>query len=288
VFTALAGFTRSMMGASLPLLFAADCVVRHRRPPLRWVLPALAVAVLPAALWYGHLIEAHRDFFVQVHSLFLEHEVFGGLNPAWRRYTGAPEYLWMICKGYWPWLPFLAAGIYFVVKQRRRDLYLLLTWAAVVFVLCSVTRSRILRYMLPAFPAFAMLSTVALERLRVPLRWLIAVYAVIVAVVAIRQPGHWNALDTRPMAIAATQATGPGERFGFYDEGQPRYDETNQLQWYGDRYLVAYLERAKLDEAIANRSQTVYVVDKATFDSLRVPHEVVAVSGRLVCFRLRG
>lgn len=293
-FTALAAFTRSMMGFSLPLLFAADCLVRRRMPPLRWTAPALVIAALPAVAWYGHLMHVHRDFFVQVHSLFLEHEVFGGLQPPWRRYTGVFEYLWMISKGYWPWLPFMITGFVLVIRERRRDLYLLITWVAVVFILCSVTRSRILRYMLPAFPAFAMLSAIGLTRLvpdrhlKLSLRILVPLFGLAAIVVAIRQPGHWNATDVRPMALAATSATSPGERFGFYDEGQPRWDETNQLQWYGDRFLDAYLERSKLDEAIASRTQTVYVVDKATFEALAARERlvVVAASGHLVCFRL--
>jgi 4-amino-4-deoxy-L-arabinose transferase-like glycosyltransferase len=294
LFTALAGFTRSMMGFSLPLLFAADCLVRRKLPPWRWILPALTIAILPAAAWYGHLMRVHRDFFVQVHSLFLEHEVFGALNPAWRRYTGAPEYLWMIVKGYWPWLPFFVTGFVLVIRERRRDLYLLVAWIAVVFVLCSVARSRILRYMLPAFPAFAMLSAIGLTKLvpdrylRNSLRVLVPLFGLVALVVAIRQPRHWNAVDVRPMAAAATSATAPGERFVFYDEGQPRWDETNQLQWYGERNLIAFLERSKLDEALQQRTARVFVVDRATYDSIsgRVKHEVVAASGHLVCFRL--
>ncbi len=200
----------------------------------------------------------------------------------------------MIVKGYWPWLPFFVTGFVLVIRERRRDLYLLISWIAVVFVLCSVTRSRILRYMLPAFPAFAMLSAIGLAKLvpdrylRNSLRVLVPVFGLVALLVAIRQPAHWNAVDVRPMAAAATSATAPGERFVFYDEGQPRWDETNQLQWYGERHLIAFLERSKLDEALQQRTARVFVVDKATYDSIsgRVKNEVVAASGHLVCFRL--
>ena len=201
----------------------------------------------------------------------------------------------MIVKGYWPWLPFFVTGFVLVIRERRRDLYLLIAWIAVVFVLCSVTRSRILRYMLPAFPAFAMLSAIGLAKL-VPDRYLRNVAARAGAGVraggAARRHPPAGALERSRCAADGRwprrRRRRPGSASSSTMKGQPRWDETNQLQWYGERHLIAFLERSKLDEALQQRTARVFVVDKATYDSIsgRVKHEVVAASGHLVCFRL--
>ena len=101
--------------------------------------------------------------------------------------------------------------------------------------------------MLPAYPAFAILSAIGLlsllpERyLRNGLRVLTPVLAIGVLVIAIRPPVNLHAIDTRPIALASTAATVPGELITFYDDGAPRFDEMNELLWYGDRYFVPVL-----------------------------------------------
>ncbi len=150
----------------------------------------------------------------------------------------------MVAKSYWPWLPAMIAGMVLVIRRRDRRLRFLVLWVAVVYVLCAITKSRVLRYMLPAYPAFAVLAAIGLlwlvpERyVRNGLRVLTPVLAILVMFIAIRPPVNWHAAETRPIALASTRATGPNERITFYDDGAPRFDEMNQLLWYGDRYFV--------------------------------------------------
>jgi hypothetical protein len=184
-----------------------------------------------------------------------------------------------------------------VVVIRRRDpkLRLLIPWVAVVYVLCAITKSRVLRYMLPAYPAFAILAAIGLlwlipERyVRNGLRVLMPVLAIFVLVVAIRPPVNWHAAETRPIALASTRATAPNEMITFYDDGAPRFDEMNQLLWYGDRYFVAVLEPGKLPEALQKPQTRVFIVDANAFSAdvdHRFPNEIIARAGHLVCFRL--
>src|ERR1039457_6269463 len=147
----------------------------------------------------------------------------------------------MLAKSYWPWLPAMMAGLAVVIRGRDRRLWLLIPWVAVVFALCAAARSRVLRYMLPAYPAFAILAALGLRKfvpdryLRAGLRVATPVMALAVVAVAAFPRTHFEAAEIRPIAKAATAATNPGERVAFYDAGQPRFDEDNQLQWYGDR-----------------------------------------------------
>jgi 4-amino-4-deoxy-L-arabinose transferase-like glycosyltransferase len=294
-FAALAQLTRAMMGVSIPLLFALDMIVNRRRPPLGYLTAGLLVAFVPPAAWYAQWIYRYgADFFVRS-SAYMNQEVYGALTPSWRRYTGAFEYLWMIAKSYWPWLPAMVAGVVLVIRRRDPKLRLLIVWIAVVYALCAITKSRVLRYMLPAYPAFAILSALGLlwivpqRSLRNGLRVLTPLLAVLVIVVAIRPPVNMHAAETRPIALASTEATAPNERITFYDDGAPRFDELNQLLWYGDRYFAPILEPGKLPEALKSPQTRVFIVDAKAFHADvegRVPNQIIARAGHLICFRL--
>src|SRR6202042_3509363 len=123
---------------------------------------------------------------------------------------------WMLARSYWPWLPAMLAGLAVVVRGRDRKLWLLIPWVAVVFLLCAAARSRVLRYMLPAYPAFAILAAVALITLIAPawlskaLRIAAPVFALAAVALAAFPHTHREATETRAMALAATAATKPG------------------------------------------------------------------------------
>lgn len=296
-FTALAQLTRSMMGLALPAVFVLYLVATRRRPPWGYAAAALVIAYLPLAAWYAYLVHRFGAWFLEVHSTWLRNEVYGGLTPAWRRYTGAFEYAWMLAKSYWPWLPAMLAGLGVAARGRDRRLWLLIAWVAVVFGLCAVARSRVLRYMLPAYPAFAMLAAVGVRKF-VPDRYVWAglrvatpVMALAVAVVAFFPHTHLEAAEIRPMAKASTAATVDGERVAFYDDGQPRFDEDNQLQWYGDRFLIRLFSRAELLDALRGGRVRVFVMDQRSYRAEvagQIANQVLAESGHLICFRLAG
>jgi 4-amino-4-deoxy-L-arabinose transferase-like glycosyltransferase len=295
VLSAMALMSRGMIGFALPVIFAAHLIISRRRPPIGYAVAALSITFLPLAAWYAYTISANREIFFGVHATWLRNEVFGSLSPPWRRYTGAPEYLWMISKSYWPWLPAMVLGIVTVVRNRDRKLSVLVIWIAVVFLLCAMARSRVLRYMLPAYPAFAVLAAIGLSRfvkdyyLRAGMRILTPIFAVIAVYVALFPQAHWHAAEIRPIATAETAATPAGQRFVFYDKGDPRYDETNQLQWYGGRNLTLLLTIDDLKSELKKPETKIVVVDRATFDTYiapQIPHKIIAESGHLICFQL--
>jgi 4-amino-4-deoxy-L-arabinose transferase-like glycosyltransferase len=294
-FAALAQLTRALAGISIPLLFAVDMIANRRRPPVRYLIGAALIAFLPPAAWYAQWIYRYGEEFFVSHSLYMNQEVTGALSPAWRRYTGAFEYIWMIAKSYWPWLPSMIAGMVFVIRGKDRKLRILVLWAAVVYVLCAITKSRVLRYMLPAYPAFAILSAVGLiwmlpERyIRNGLRVLTPALGVFVLFIAIRPPVNLHASDTRAIALASTQATAPGELITLYDDGAPRWDEMNEMLWYGDRYFVQVWDAGQLPAALERPKTRVFIMDVNTFRARvksRLPNQIIARAGHLVCFRL--
>jgi len=294
-FAAMAQLTRALAGFSIPLLFAADMIVNRRRPPLRYLIGAALITFLPLAAWYAQWIYRYgADFFLRS-SMYINQEVTGALSPPWRRYTGAFEYIWMVSKSYWPWLPAMIAGMVIVIRKKDRKLRLLVLWVAVVYALCAITKSRVLRYMLPAYPAFAILSAIGLlwllpeRHLRTGLRILTPLLAILVLAIAIRPPVNMHAADTRSIARASTAATSPGELITFYDDGAPRFDEMNEMLWYGDRYFAPVWEAGGLPSVLQNPTTRVFIMDVNTFRARvqsRLPNQIIARAGHLICFRL--
>lgn len=293
-FTGLAQLTRGLAGVALPIAFLVDLVVNRRRPPLRHLAAALGLAFVPLLVWYAHTMWVNRATFAVDYGAWLDREAFGALSPWWRRYTGVFEYAWMLAKSYWPWLPFMLMGLATAIRSGDRRWRLLTVWIAVVFVLCAATKSRVLRYLLPAYPAFSILAAVSLIKLLPPryisasLRLAAGILAAMVLGIALFPRAELQATEIRPIAAAATAATPPGERVAFYDSGQPRLDEANQLQWYGDRYLDIMTKPEQLADKLRDPQPQVFIVDRETYqrDFALLPHRMLVESGHLICFRL--
>jgi 4-amino-4-deoxy-L-arabinose transferase-like glycosyltransferase len=294
-FTAMALMTRGLIGFALPAIFGLDLIIARRRPHWGYALAALALAILPLALWYWRLIHHYGQVFFAAHEAWLDREAFGALSPSWRRYTGLFEYVFMLAKSYWPWLPFAIVGMVTVIRGRQRRLFILLIWFVVVLAMCAAAKSRVLRYMLPAYPALSILTAIGLVAL-IPVRFIqkglrfaTPVLAVGVLAIAIFPPVTHHATEIQSIAVAATAVTPSGERIAFYDQGAPLYDEVNQMLWYGGREILFLLSPGELEQALEARKTRVFVVDDATYQarfSSRIGHEIVAKAGHLVCVRL--
>jgi 4-amino-4-deoxy-L-arabinose transferase-like glycosyltransferase len=294
-FAGLAQITRGLMGVALPVAFVLDLAMNRRRVPLRsWAL-AFSFAFLPLIAWYGYIIYANHWSFLKDHATWLNTEAFGALSPPWRRYTGVFEYARMLLKSYWPWLPFAVLGLIAAIRSGNPRLRFLVIWVAVVLLLCAAAKSRVLRYMLPAYPALSIFAAMGLARLAPAaylwrsLRIATAAGAAVVAMVAIFPRNPAQAAEIRPIAAAATAAAAPSERVAFYDAGDPRFDETNQLQWYGDRYLDIMTTPQQLADKLRHLTPQVFVVDRETYLHYFAarPHRMLAESGHLLCFRLK-
>jgi 4-amino-4-deoxy-L-arabinose transferase-like glycosyltransferase len=291
----LAEMTRGLMWLALPCIFVGHLAFSRRRLQLRFAIPALLLASLPITAWYIYQTGAHGSVFWVAHFNWINREVYTPLTPAWRSYTGLFEYAFMLGKSYWPWLPFMAIGVVQAIRHRDDRTMLLVVWVAVVFIFCAVARTRILRYMLPAYPAFSVLATVGVFNILSQaqgakvMRVISPVLVLIVAAIAINPPVHYHALEIRPLAVAATAASAPSEQLALFDSGAPRWDEASQLQWYGDRFAQVLLSSQELMAWIYGHKTRVFIVDNRTYDRLflgHLRHYVVRRQGHLVCVLL--
>jgi 4-amino-4-deoxy-L-arabinose transferase-like glycosyltransferase len=283
---------RGVVGFAVPATLALLWGLERR--PWKWS-PLVALATLPVAAWYAWLIWLHGDFFFEVQRAFLRSAIEAETAGTWRRYTGAVEYLWMLARSYWPWLPFLGIGVW--TARRDRRLWPLLVWAGVVYAACSAGGGRILRFLLPAYPAFSILAAAGLIRVvpdrawRTGLKWAAPLAAAAALGIAVFPPVTMHAAGIRPVAAAVAGLTQRGERFGFYDQGQPRFDETGQLQWYSGRTMWILTDAELFAKALSEPWTRVWVVDRATYQkhfAARRDAMVVAESGHLVVVRLLG
>jgi hypothetical protein len=115
--------------------------------------------------------------------------------------------------------------------------------------------------------------------------------AIAVSAIAIFPPVHYQATETRPIAVAATAATTIDEQLGVYDSGEPRWDEASQLRWYGDRLATVLLSHDEVEDWVRQQKARIFVIDRNTYDhdfASRVAHRVLVQGDRLVCVRLEG
>jgi 4-amino-4-deoxy-L-arabinose transferase-like glycosyltransferase len=298
-YTALALFcgsallTRGVVGSVVLVTLGVD-LLRSKRTNKSLAVGALAASAIPLIAWYAHLYQLHGDFFWLVQSTFLKAKLGGGATGTIRAFTGAFEYAWMLAQSYWPWLPFLLIGLWFTIRRGEKRFALPLIWIIVMYAACSVAGSRVLRYLLPAYPAFSIFTTAGLmrliprERIDTAIRWVAPAALVASLGIAIFPPVSMHAGEVRPIAAAAREAAKEGERIAFYDEGQPRFDETGQIQWYGDRTMWILTDSTAFERALAEPISRVWIVDADTYARhfTSKPNAIVARSGHLLCVRL--
>lgn len=290
-FAAYALLTRGIVGSVVLATLGIDLAF-SKRPNKPFAIAVLAGAAIPLAVWYAHLYRLHGEFFWLVQSTFLKTKLAGDSPGTLRAFTGVFEYAWMLAQSYWPWLPFLVVGIWSSFRDRR--FRLLIIWIAAMYVACAVAGSRVLRYLLPAYPAFSifvaggLMRLIPRERIDTGLRWLVPAALVASLGIALFPPVSMHAAEIRPIAEAVRNITNEGERFVFYDAGQPRFDETGQIQWYGDRTMWILTDAAAFERALAEPISRVWIVDAATYAQHFAvkPHSVAARSGHLVLVRL--
>jgi 4-amino-4-deoxy-L-arabinose transferase-like glycosyltransferase len=283
---------RGLIGLAVPLTLVLDLWLRPRARRGSALL-TLAAAFLPLTAWYAHHLWLFGGTFWEVQTNFLHNKISGDQLPSWRRFTGAFEYGWMLLKSYWPWLPFLVTGLWVTYRGRDRRYTVPWIWAGVMFAACSVGGSRVLRYLLPAYPAFAIFAAAGLRhwiprrRLDAGMRWVALGSVAAAAGIAAFPPVRLHAEIIRPIAEAARAAEPRHERIAFYDSGAPRFDETAQIQWYGRRTLWILTSAEAFTHALSEPIARLWIVDAGTFDTyFALRSEVLARSGHLVFLRL--
>ena len=168
VFVGLAMLTKGLVGVALVGVPFAVFLVIERRLTVRIVLAGvvtLAIGACIAAPWFLAMERLRPGY---LHYFFVERHLMGlttttqthGRRPWW-------YYLPVVAGGAWPWVlyvPFAARGRPPGQAAARRLLWM---WVAVDLVILSAAGSKLVTYLMPLFPAIAILGALAWnDRLR--------------------------------------------------------------------------------------------------------------------------
>jgi 4-amino-4-deoxy-L-arabinose transferase-like glycosyltransferase len=269
-----------------------------------YLASGLTLGLAISLSWFVIQYARHGDYFLRAHfSNLAAHTSAGESLTIPQRLLGFSEYFFLLCKLYWPWLPLMLVGFGMqakkAIRQRDSNAIFLISWVVCVIAPFSLAESRVLRYILPAFPAFSILSAIALDRLVNATRrshFLKLAYLVLFAVISVTMlsPGHrLRARDMRTLAPIAEAHTHPSAQVLLYTFGRNGWDYRNQLIWYSNRLADLRTKLDDLADALMNcHPNTVIIADRDAFtalcDQFPAALEVLGRSEQFVCFRKAG
>lgn len=162
-FAALAIMTKSLVGVLLPgaILFSWLLIFNEwRQLKSAYYITGLLLFFLIAAPW--HILVQHRnpEFF---HFYFIEQQFTRYLTDSADRV--APDWFFtpILIVGLFPWVVFLIQAVKYHLPSRwtdrsqQKDAIFLLLWAIIIFIFFSLSRSKLIPYILPTIPPLAIL-----------------------------------------------------------------------------------------------------------------------------------
>jgi hypothetical protein len=165
VFAGLAALTKGLIGIVFPAMIIGTWIIilnRWRLLKNIHLLSGFVIFALITVPWYYLVQKANPEFFhyffvTQQVSRFLTMQEFNSKAAVW-------FYAPIVLAGFFPWTVFLfqaigrtLSSIWKDRQQHASELFLLL-WLVMIFVFFSVPRSKTVGYILPVFPACALLA----------------------------------------------------------------------------------------------------------------------------------
>ena len=195
---ALAVLSKGLIGIVLPVAALATYLLWQRdwRTARRLHAGAgIALFLALSAPWFVAVSLANPEFF----RFFFIHEHFERfLTKVHGRYEPPWYFVPVLAVGILPWLPALPGAVVAAFRTaepgRFRPLRWLLAWCAVVFVFFSVSGSKLPSYILPMFPALAVLIG---RHLQLASRRLLAVQAGVAILVGLAIVAFGSGLSDR-------------------------------------------------------------------------------------------
>lgn len=169
LFSALAVVTKGPIGLFFPGTIAFLYILATngwRELPKMSVLPGFILFTAVAAPWYALMVYVHGAAFVDTFLGF--HNVTRFTSP--EHASGAVWHFFIpvLLVGFFPWTPILFQSIWNSLTTNRKERKLLIffnLWAVVVFVFFSVSATKLVSYILPMFPALAVITGWYLDQL---------------------------------------------------------------------------------------------------------------------------
>ncbi|MFH1411960.1 MAG: glycosyltransferase family 39 protein [Candidatus Omnitrophota bacterium] len=171
LWAAVAVLTKGPIGLFIPGIVVISFVAATRDWRGLKKIPFLecsAVFLAVALPWYIIVTKIHGDVFLN--EFFGFQNIVRFLKPEHRIGTSPFFYIPVILGGFFPWSFFLPLGLWAMLKERgdpseeRGYRIFVLAWFISVFLFFSVSRTKLVTYILPMFPAIALITGRFLER----------------------------------------------------------------------------------------------------------------------------
>jgi 4-amino-4-deoxy-L-arabinose transferase-like glycosyltransferase len=301
---ALALLTRSVIGLLAIGIIAVHLVQTKRFKLLcsPWLILGLGFAVALPSVWYLSQYQLHGPAAFASHLRFVTSKIYVDSGAArWSSILNYPEAL---LKYYWPWLPFLIAGLFIeiraMVREKDEAASLLIAWVLLVIVPFSLVQTRYPRYIMPVFPAFSILAAVALDRfIPIARRKIFFKLACLVGCLAIGLtlffPPRARATDIRTLVPIAEANSSSSQRVIIYSYEDGRSDFLNQFLWYSSRRAELAPDLSDLAAKLTLSKDAIFIIDRQSYGKLLqyLPQDMITrrvvilgQSDNFLCFRL--
>jgi 4-amino-4-deoxy-L-arabinose transferase-like glycosyltransferase len=274
----LAILTRSLLGTIvIAIILTHILLTRQFRLLLSvYFLCGLLIALLLPSIWFYSQYRLYGNDFLVAHLSFFSGKLLPPKSPdIWKIIRNLLHYPRMLFKLYLPWFPLMIFGLFLQVKAmvRTKDKLatLLVLWVVLVLFTFSMAEAKILRYIMPAFPAFSILSATAVTkwlsttRKRINLKVVYCFLIIAALSIAIFANHRMRAEDMRQLAPLADAHTTPDQPVFIYTYGQPHSNYVAQLLWYSNRFCENSLDANELFVKINNSGASVVIMDKETY-----------------------
>src|SRR5262245_33155614 len=269
---------RSFLGL-IPLgVILAHLTITGRWTAERWkyFISGALLAIAMPLVWFVSQYRLHGSKFLGLHFSFtFDNLPLTNGKRANQFGAGLFRYPLFLIKSYWPWLPLMVVGMWTqtrkAIKWRDSTGSLLVIWVLAVIVPFSLAEFKWLRYIMPAFPAFAILSAITLNDWIKPHRsrsFMKAAYVVLILVMvglALNPKYRVRPEEMRRLAPVAEAATNPERSILLYTGRVPGYAHLFQIIWYADRYCELLPNANEAIVRLEREPNAAVIMDKEIF-----------------------
>ena len=163
IFAALATLTKGPMGILFPVVIVVFYFIITRQSKalldtkLLWGILVFLIIAVP---WYILVNKATGGGFGR--GFLVRDNLTRFFRPIYSHMAGFSGAVWfyipVLLVGFIPWVVFLPQAVWAQVKRRENHFYFLCIWIGVIFVFFSVAATKFPHYILPVFPAVAIIT----------------------------------------------------------------------------------------------------------------------------------
>ncbi len=166
---ALAVLTKGLIGIVFPgLIIGAYTLLTHQWKQIKhWCLPsALLLFLIVVTPWHILVQLKHPQFlhfyFIEQHFLRYTDQSIGHYEPIW-------FFIPYLLLGLLPWVIFLPQTLFTTIRDKKNNINtFFFLWATIVFLFFSFSKSKLIPYILPIFPALSILIANYVANTRFP------------------------------------------------------------------------------------------------------------------------